>query len=179
MVLLAIPSALFLITDKRDQIPLKVDLITVFPGNPNRISEGLILAGAGKGSNLVVTSITPTSERIIPFLKDTGISVEAFTALPAGLSRDTFEDALVTYQIILRHKFKSVVLVTSDYHMARAYSLLSLLLRNTDVKIFRWSVTDSQETKATKIPSEIVKFWGSVCELILFKVTGVLPQDFV
>jgi len=161
------------------QLPAKADLIAVFPGKQERIEAGVKLAAAGHGLHLAVASHVPTEKIIEPYLKKYPIPGNTIKTLTAGLSRDTFEDALVTLQLVKKHNFKSIILVTSDYHMTRAFTLLRLMLWNSKVQITRWAVTGNSEARYLEVLSEMVKFWGSLCELILFKVSGRLPLDFV
>jgi len=161
------------------QLPTRADLIAVFPGKPERIMAGVKLAAAGRGLHLSVASHVPTAKIIEPFLRENQIPGNTVKTLTAALSRDTFEDALVTQQLVSKHNFKSIILVTSNYQMPRAFTLLRLMLWDSNVKITRWAVTGGTQPRCVQVLSEMVKFWGSLCEFILFKISGRLPLDFV
>lgn len=181
-IVLAVATAqalLILSSAPMEQLPARADLIAVFPGKPERIAAGVELAAAGRGVHLVVASQVPTAELVRPYLKKTPFPDDAVKMLTAGLSRDTFEDALVTRELVRTHQFKSVILVTSNYHMPRAHALLRLLLLGSGVSIIRWEVAGSNPTDGLQMLSEMAKFWGSLGELTLYKVTGRFLQDIL
>jgi uncharacterized SAM-binding protein YcdF (DUF218 family) len=59
----------------------------------------------------------------------------------------TFENALYTSRIIKAHRYQSVILVTSDYHMPRSLALLQLFLAG---ERRAWGVAMEGEKWATK-----------------------------
>lgn len=112
---------------------------------------------------------------------------DGINLLSGAKSRSTFEDALVMKQLLKQHQFKSVILVTSDYHMPRAYLISRLVLLGTGVRLQYFTVHEknrkhSMSTSMAQcklLSNEIVKLWGSIVELAWYQATGILPRDIV
>lgn len=51
-------------------------------------------------------------------------------------ARTTYENFLFSKPIVLKHSFKSILIVTSPYHQLRAYLVAKELFKNTGVKIY-------------------------------------------
>ena len=138
VVILIVQAAYFLTVGSDNTIIEKADLIVVFPAENERIAAGLQLAEKGYAPNFTVAGISKESLNLyLKKCKDLPASVKP---LISPRSNTTFEDALSTRQILQKHKFKSVILVTSRYHLPRAYFLLRLLTSGMNVKIHRYGV---------------------------------------
>ncbi len=61
-------------------------------------------------------------------------------------ARTTFENALLTGDIIQKEGFKKVLLVTSSYHMPRSLLLLKLKLNGSGTEIGVHKVSDSSKS---------------------------------
>lgn len=112
------------------------DAILVFAGGENRIRLGyrawtegrgshLFLLGAGRSATL--PAVLPGSESLPPE-RGSRLHIE-------GWSENTLENAVSAKEIVSRHGFRSVILVTSDYHLARAHFALRATLP-AEVRIF-------------------------------------------
>lgn len=112
--------------------PRQADAILVLTGDENRIPEGfrawkegkareLYILGAGEGARL---------ERVLPgppALPPT----EARKLHLEGWSENTLENAYSAKSVIAEHGFRKVILVTSDYHVPRAYLSFRTILPKT------------------------------------------------
>ncbi len=157
------------------------DLIVVFPGSPpDRIAVGHRLAQEGFAGSFAV--INASLSKLNLEVKRRGL-LTGVNLVAGGKSRSTFEDVYNTKRIIKENKFKSVLLVTSSYHIPRAYFLLKVFLFGSGVDVYVYSVPIDQDGKidlATKTKlyfNEIVKLWGSTVEMSGYKVFGKLVLD--
>jgi len=138
VVIIIVQTAYFLTVGPENPIIEKADLIVVFPSENERIAAGLQLAEKGYAPNFTVAGISKESLKLCLIkYNDLPASVKP---LISGRSNTTFEDALTTRQILQKHKFKSVILVTSTYHLPRAYFLLRVMTSGMNVKIDRYGV---------------------------------------
>lgn len=154
----------------------------VFPGGAARVATGFKLANGGYAPNLAISGTG--SSGLQALMKKYGRS-EGVRLLSGGKSRSTIEDALVMRRIVQEHRFKSVLLVTSAYHMPRAYLIARLFLLGTGAKLSFFVVPDSHplEDRSSRFArckimvSEMVQLWGSGAELGWYLATGILPRD--
>lgn len=97
------------------------DAIVVLTGDSNRLETGLDLLQKKHGSRLLLSGVNKTV-RVEDLIKLTG-SDPALFACCIDLGRkaeNTIGNALETKEWRIQHKFKSILVVTSDYHMPRA-----------------------------------------------------------
>jgi len=155
----------------------KADLIVVFPGDQERIVEGHALAKAGYADNLLV--IGQTEKSFAKLVQKLG-ALPAVNLLPNSKSRSTFEDVNIARQIIFEKRLKSVILVTSSYHMPRVLFLLKASLLDADFKVdlqyYPVSIRDHSKAKRLYF-NELIKFWGSTVEMIGYRITEDLLRD--
>ena len=126
------------------QRDLKADAIVVLAGGKGRVDEGVRLYRERKGEWLFFIGVGPAvrlSDLYQPLPGDPspeGVILEK-------ASRNTLENAVYGRDIIMGKNVRSIVLITSRYHMKRA----SILLRNSlprDVAIYPYPV-DSKNLK--------------------------------
>ena len=162
----------------------KADLIVVFPGaHPGaqgRIKTGYQLAQKGYAPNLAISG---APRNCLEQYENKYKIPSHVHRIINGPSITTFQDALCTKEIIEKYGFRSVILVTSSYHMPRSYLLLYSLLIGTGVKVQTYlvSIDDDQSlriaslsNKGKFIYNEMVKCWTSTGEMLFYKVTGGL-----
>jgi len=94
-------------------------------------------------------------------------------------TRSTFEDALLAAGVIRKNGFGSVMLVTSGYHLPRAWLLLKAVTFGNGVKIYSSGVEIGKNPARLRhrvklTYNEMVKFWGSLFEMTYFKITDRL-----
>lgn len=156
------------------------DLIVVFPGSSSRFAVGYRLAHDGYARNFTVIndSLSQLQIKVKRRGQLTGVHL-----ISGGKSRSTFEDVYNTAQIIEKNKLRSVLLLTSSYHIPRAYFLLQSFLLGTGVDIRVYSIPMDHDgtngsTKEMKLYwNEIVKLWGSTIEMLVYRVRGKLVLD--
>jgi uncharacterized SAM-binding protein YcdF (DUF218 family) len=122
---------------------LRTDAIVVPTGGPGRIPRGLALIEAGRAKRMLVTGVA-TGLRKADLVAANGH--EAAIACCVDLGReavDTRSNAEETGQWMREHRYKSVRLVTSDWHMARARMEVGAAL-DPDVTIVRDGVRAEQ-----------------------------------
>lgn len=155
----------------------KADVIVVFGGESGRVSAGCKLIKSGYAPNLI---ISPADDRrLLRYRKKYGLPPEA-NVINEELARTTFENALYCSKLIKQNQFKSVILVTSNYHMPRSYLLMKILLTGSGAKITFSPVESSlYRSKAKKykiVYNEMIRTWGSLFEMIWCNVHGQVPE---
>lgn len=154
------------------------DLVVVFPGGSRRIITGIDLIKDGLAPRFMV--ISTTAPHLQELLKKNG-APETIGTLPGGESRSTFEDVYQTIRTIQDNQLRSVIVVTSSYHLPRAMFLLrvSLGLAGQDVRIHGFAVKEEQglSKNLVQYPNEAIKLWGSIIEMTGQYVTGQLLLD--
>lgn len=102
-----------------------------------------------------------------------GIPQQAIIKLPFFKS-GTVYDALMVRNYVKKHKLKSIIIVTSDYHTRRAYWIFERVLRDQKISIGIYPAISR------------VGFWGLMKEMIksiyytmMYGLLGFIPsQDF-
>lgn len=116
------------------------DAIVVLTGGFGRAEEGLNLFKEGKGGYLIISGVEGSSRLIEIFPgKDLKATVETSRILLDVESRSTVDNAVNVKKIFDDKDFKSLVLVTSNYHMKRAFTIFSKVM-DGGVKIYRHPV---------------------------------------
>lgn len=116
------------------------DAIVVLTGGFGRAEEGFRLFKEGKGEYLIISGVEGSSRltEIFPW-KDLRATVDTSRILLDIESRSTVDNAVNVKRIVEDKGFRSLILVTSNYHMKRAYTIFSKVI-NKDVKISRHPV---------------------------------------
>ena len=117
---------------------VKADAIVVLAGGKGRVEEGVRLYRERKGAWLFFIGVDPTVRRSDLYRPRQG-DPHPDGVILEKISRNTFENALYGRDVIMGKDVRSIVLITSRYHMKRA----SILLRNSlpkDVAIYPYPV---------------------------------------
>lgn len=98
----------------------KTDAIVVLTGGRGRLGEGLALLAAGSAEKLFVSGVYRGVDvkRLLAAFKDRPAGLESRISI--GNAVDTIENAAETAVWAAAAGYKSLRLVTSDYHMARS-----------------------------------------------------------
>jgi len=107
-------------------ITRNADGIVVLTGGPSRIADAVDLLAAGRGRRLLITGVHPTTNlteiaRLVP---------ETHRTLASSIDLDheainTVGNAIETKRWIRERGYRSVIVVTSNYHMPRAMAELA------------------------------------------------------
>lgn len=107
-----------------DISPQKADVIRVLGGDEERYIYGVELYKQGYGSKLIVS----LGERLIPLLQRSSADIVRDFASSQGIpasdiimmaSESTYEEALLTKELIKQEGIRSVLVVSSPFHMRR------------------------------------------------------------
>lgn len=164
-----IPFSLFLrdFSSPADEVSY-ADAIIILTGGMGRSEEGLSLFREGKGGYLIISGVEGSSRlaEIFPG-RDLGAMVDTTRIVLDMESRSTVDNAVNVKRIVEDKGFKSLILVTSNYHMKRAFTIFRKAIRE-DVKIYRHPVKGPnfrdewwRDLKSVKlILSEFFKYCG-------------------
>ncbi len=126
------------------QREVAADAIVVLAGGKGRVEEGVRLYREGKGRWLLFIGVDPSVRRSDLYRPRPGDPPTTGVILEKS-SRNTLENALYGRDVIAGRDIRSILLITSRYHMKRA----TILLRNAlpkDVAIYPYPV-DSKNLK--------------------------------
>ncbi|MDO5674079.1 MAG: YdcF family protein [bacterium] len=150
----------------------------VFLGDAHRVEAGIDLLNTGYASRLILSPTPRHSLRSQP-----PAVVQA--VIREDQARTTFENALFTSRLLRSHGIRSLILVTSDYHMPRSYFLMKALLFGQDVTVYRYPVRSSKAKDSVFPPrskrdakivyNEMVELWGSLGEWVAYSIRGDVP----
>ena len=123
--------------------PEKADAIVLFKGATDRIALGYDLATEGYSNTLVISS--SDRGRLNDYERSFNGGGPDIAYLVEKQGRTTYEDAHHAARIVRNSGIRSILLVTSWYHMPRAYLLMRLTLLGSEVAIqpqragrYRW-----------------------------------------
>jgi len=120
------------------QRDIHADAIVVLAGGRGRVEEGVRLFREKKGDFLFLIGVDPVVRKQDLFQEREGEALADRVFLEKA-SRNTLENALYGREIITRKDIRSILLITSRYHMKRA----TLIFRNTlprDIAIYPYPV---------------------------------------
>lgn len=113
----------------------KADGIVVLTGAEFRIAEGARLLEQGRGTRMLITGVNPRVSRV---------DLLRITHLPAATldccvdvdthALDTIGNAREANTWIETHGFKSIILVTSNFHMPRSLAEFELVLPDIEIR---------------------------------------------
>lgn len=157
------------------------DAIVVFSGTSARFKAGYELAKSDLAPHLIVS---PANTKLLKRLRQQYGLPASVENIVEDKARTTFENALFTQKLVAAKGFNNVILVTSFYHMPRAYLLLRLVLSGSDVTIQTFQVKDEERSRWQQIMThkklfhnEMVELWGSLLEALRYALMGRVPGD--
>jgi len=172
-----------LLAPEASPVGAKADLIMVFPGTPHRIAAGFQLAQAGAASKLAISGLGQKSleAQAARFGNPAGVALVA-----SAKSRSTFEDVFNARALVRQHGIRSLLLVTSAWHVPRSSFLLKCFLLGSGVTVRVVPVEDPRinggSSEAWKLQAKLafnegVQSWGSTAEMTWAMLTGSLLRD--
>ncbi len=149
-------------------LPNKPGAVIVFCGEPNRVVSAFKIAQSIGCANLIISGTQQEMDVLKPFLKnkpDIQIQMDYY-------AQTTDANARNTALIVKRLGAKSVVLVTSWYHLSRAAFLMRLYLVGSGVKVYPVAAEErpARFWDEGQFWLESVKFWGSLGRVALAKL---------
>lgn len=126
------------------QISKKADAIVVLAGGKGRIEEGIRLFRESRAEYLFLIGVDPSVRKSDLYRSQPGDPPSEKVILEKA-SRNTLENAIFGRDLIVRHDIRSIILITSRYHLKRS----SILFRNSlpkDIAIYPYPV-DSKQLK--------------------------------
>ncbi|CAH2031317.1 YdcF family protein [Trichlorobacter ammonificans] len=114
------------------------DAIVVLAGGRGRIEEGVRLFREGKGNELFLVGVDPLVRKSDLYRPAAGDPPYERVILEKT-SRNTLENAIFARDILVQHNVRSILLITSRYHLKRAAILFRHALPR-DVAIYPYPV---------------------------------------
>jgi uncharacterized SAM-binding protein YcdF (DUF218 family) len=143
VVLWALGFAAFMLTLADPAADVRTDAIVVPTGAAGRIDRGLYLIDQARANRMLVSGVAP-GLRKVDLVEAYGHPREIACCVDLGRQAvDTRSNAEETARWVRQHRYHSVRLVTSDWHMARARMELGAAL-DDDVRIVRDGVKSEQ-----------------------------------
>ncbi len=160
----------------------QADGITVLTGGPDRIDRAMKLLAEGKGKRVLITGVyRATTKEELKKLASEGGQYFACCVDIDKEARNTIDNATETAEWVAQHQFRSVIVVTSNYHMPRALAELGRVLPSVlliaypvidkNVHLERWW-TYPGTTKL--LMSEYLKYLPALGRLGLTKLVNLL-----
>ena len=110
------------------------DGIVALTGGKARIGEAVKLLSDGRAKRMLITGVNPTttSEQLRRLVPGSGELFECCIDL-GRKAEDTIGNAMETRDWMALHSFKSLIVVTSSYHMPRALLELRRTVSSADI----------------------------------------------
>jgi uncharacterized SAM-binding protein YcdF (DUF218 family) len=127
--------------DQREPI-YAADGITVLTGGRSRIDEAMRLLAEGKAKRMLITGVNRTTTK--EELKDLASQNDQLFDRAVDIDRDarnTIDNATETSEWVAQHRYGSVIVVTSNYHMPRALAELGRAMPG--VTLIPYAVVDN------------------------------------
>lgn len=149
------------------------DAIVVLTGGRGRTTEGLTQLRKGKGGVLILSGVHEDADLDSIFLNGVN-KVERANIVLEKRSTSTYENALEVRKILEERGLRSMVLITSGYHIKRAHYIFTKVM--PDMAIEAYSVTtpnfDTQRWWSGKslglLAIEFLKYYWYVGKFALF-----------
>jgi len=126
------------LTDLAPPADPNADGIVVLTGGSDRIKAGVMLLGDGRGQRLLITGVNPAVDNDEIF-RLIGTEVDGPAPCCIDIDReaeDTIGNATETRDWVAEHGYGSLIVVTSDYHMARALTEFAMVMPDVDMIAF-------------------------------------------
>jgi len=102
----------------------RADGLVVLTGGPGRINKGFELLAAGRGERLLLSGINPDLD-VATIMRDIGQdeALKECCVDAENNSTNTLSNAREAITWARQHGYKSLILITSDYHLPRSVGL--------------------------------------------------------
>jgi uncharacterized SAM-binding protein YcdF (DUF218 family) len=118
------------------QTPVEeVDLVVALGGDPSRQEAAVRYLNSGLARRILMTASNTASDNTRTKGNDFWNIPDGKTLTIANSAHNTYEEALRVRSVLNEHAFRSVLIVTSAYHLRRARLAFERLFRNTGVRL--------------------------------------------
>ncbi len=175
----------WLLPSQQVELSDNADGIVVLTGGTSRVSDALELLSSGRGKRLLITGVNPgtTTADIAHEVVDYKNQLACCVDLDYS-AQNTFGNALQARRWVEQHSFRSLIVVTSAYHMPRALAELAHQL--PDVTLIPFPVVSdrlriepwwSNSATTRLVVSEYLKFLAAKVRMRFdsFVATSELP----
>lgn len=125
---------------------LNPDAIVVLAGGKGRIEEGVRLYREGKGGSLLLIGVDPSVKKSDLYKDFNGVRSSEQVYLEK-VSRNTLENAIFARELITKNNIRSMLLITSSYHMKRSLLIFRSILPK-DIAIYPHPVVNKTPVDA-------------------------------
>jgi len=118
------------------------DGIAVLTGGVSRIDRAMALLAAGKAKRVLITGVNRTTT--VDELKQLASRGDQYFTCCVDIdkeARNTIDNATETSEWVALHRYRSIIVVTSNYHMPRALAELARVMPG--VTLIPYSVVDN------------------------------------
>jgi uncharacterized SAM-binding protein YcdF (DUF218 family) len=169
-----------MIERRESRLPVRADGIVALTGGEARIDEAVKLLSEGAGRRLFISGVHERTTRNALQRKTPGFDKLFSCCIDLGRSaRDTIGNAQETREWVEGRGFRSIIIVTSSYHMPR--SLIELRRAMPDVELIAYPVVSSgfhierwwmHPQSARLLVSEYVKLIPAAARLVTSRIVG-------
>ena len=125
---------------------LSPDAVVVLAGGKGRIEEGVRLYRQGKGERLFLIGVDPSVTKG-DLYKETPEVRSSEQVYLEKISRNTLENAIFARELIVKNNVRSLLLITSRYHMKRSLLIFRNILPK-DIAIYPHPVAVKNSAEA-------------------------------
>jgi len=132
----------------------------------NRLEKALEIYGKNQKTKIILSGGKEEkgiseAQKMRRYLEKWGLTEEIF--ILEEQSRNTFENLKNSKEIIIKHQFKNIALITSDYHLKRA----SMIAKSLDINI---SAISAPTPKNKKISAPMKEFFKKIFDYLRIKI---------
>jgi len=153
--------------------PVKADAIVALTGDGDRLGPAVMLLEQGGGKRLLITGVNKlTSKRDLKTLLHGGGQFDCCADLGFAAA-DTRGNAEETARWVRSHNYRSLVVVTADYHMPR--SLVEFGAKMPGVALVPYPVSADSQTQwqnLRRLHGEYAKYLASVVRVSIDGFVG-------
>lgn len=159
-----------------DHVPdgKNADGIVALTGGKARIGEAVKLLSVGRGKRMLITGVNPkTTSEQLELLLPQGRELFKCCIDLGRQAEDTTGNAIETRNWVNLHQFKSLIVVTSSYHMPRTLVELARFIPDAEIvphavvpRSFQTSAWWSDRDVLRLLFSEYVKFLPALARLL-------------